>query len=401
MIGWSGSRKLFTVLLFVLPTMLGVAIVSLYPMIYNLYISFTNRNRFHPVPDCTNPLTSILDPTCWTLTSSTFKPRGAPYELNDPIWKNYQDLLGELFSVDSLVAILLIAAAFIPVIIAYVVVRRLSRRTSSPATWPFWLAGIAATIVLWFALGTTERIAGLMATGPFIYVMTTTVAYVIACIPLFFIMGLTIALVLNEEGLRGRGLWRMLLIVPWAVPSYITALIWQFFFRDQGTINQILAIFGIDGPAWLNNPLTAFAAVVIINVWLSYPFFMVTILGALQSIPQDMYEAADVDGANYFQKLFSLTLPMLRPAVLPAIVLSSITTFQMFNTVYLVTKGGPIKGAGIPGATEFVMVYAYKQVFNNGAYGLAGAFAVIVFVMLFIATLYSLRITRLTQGANA
>jgi arabinogalactan oligomer/maltooligosaccharide transport system permease protein len=114
-----------------------------------------------------------------------------------------------------------------------------------------------------------------------------------------------------------------------------------------------------------------------------------------------MYEAADVDGANYFQKLFSLTLPMLRPAVLPAIVLSSITTFQMFNTVYLVTKGGPIKGAGIPGATEFVMVYAYKQVFNNGAYGLAGAFAVIVFVMLFIATLYSLRITRLTQGANA
>ena len=401
MIGWSGPRKFFTVLLFTLPTMLGVAIVSLYPMIYNLYISFTNRNRFHPVPDCTDRLTGILDPTCWTLTSSTFKPRGSSYELNSPIWKNYQDLLGELFSVNSLVSMLLIAATFIPLIIAIVVARRFSRRTSAPATWPIWLAGIVGTVVLWFALGTTARISELMATGPFIYVMTTTVAYVIACIPLFFVMGLAIALVLNEEGLRGRGVWRMLLIVPWAVPSYITALIWQFFFREQGTINQVLALFGIDGPAWLNNPLTAFAAVVIINLWLSYPFFMVVILGALQSIPQDMYEAADVDGANYFQKLFSLTLPMLRPAVLPAVVLSSITTFQMFNTVYLVTRGGPIKGAGIPGATEFVMVYAYKQVFNNGAYGLAGAFAVIVFIMLFIATLYSLRVTRLTQGANA
>lgn len=298
-------------------------------------------------------------------------------------------------------SILLIAAVFIPIILAYVAIRRLNKRTSPPSSWPIWLVSIAATAVLWVAMGTTARIANLMATGPFIYVMTTTVAYVIACIPLFFIMGLTIALVLNEEGIRGRGVWRMLLIVPWAVPSYITALIWQFFFRDQGTINQVLAVFGINGPTWLNDPLLAFAAVVIINVWLSYPFFMVTILGALQSIPQDMYEAADVDGASYFQKLFSLTLPMLRPAVLPAVVLSSITTFQMFNTVYLVTKGGPIKGAGIPGATEFVMVYAYKQVFNNGAYGLAGAFAVIVFIMLFIATLYSLRITRLTQGANA
>lgn len=401
MIGWSGPRKLFTVLLFIMPTMIGVAIVSLYPMIYNLYISFTNRNRFHPGPDCNDTLTGILDPTCWTLTSTTYRPRGEPYSINDPPWKNYQDLLGELFSVDSLVAILLIAAVFIPVIIAYVALRRLNRRTSPPAAWPIWLAGIAASVVLWFAMGTTQRIADLMATGPFIYVMTTTVAYVIACIPLFFIMGLTMALVLNEDGIRGRGAWRMLLIVPWAVPSYITALIWQFFFRDEGTINQVLALFGIDGPTWLNEPLLAFAAVVIINVWLSYPFFMVTILGALQSIPMDMYEAADVDGANYRQKLFSLTLPMLRPAVLPAVVLSSITTFQMFNTVYLVTKGGPIKGAGIPGATEFVMVYAYKQVFNNGAYGLAGAFAVIVFIMLFIATLYSLRITRLTQGANA
>jgi len=132
---------------------------------------------------------------------------------------------------------------------------------------------------------------------------------------------------------------------------------------------------------------------------MSYPFFMVIILGALQSIPQEHYEAAEVDGANWWQKLTRITLPLLRPAVMPAIVLSSITTFQMFNTVWLITGGGPIRGAGMPGATEFVMIHAYKQVFQSRNDGLIGAFAVIVFIILFAATLYSMRLTRITKGA--
>ena len=127
--------------------------------------------------------------------------------------------------------------------------------------------------------------------------------------------------------------------------------------------------------------------------------FMVTILGALQSIPADQYEAAEMDGANYWQQLFSITLPLLRPAVIPVIVLSSISTFQMFGTVWAVTAGGPSNGAGVPGATELVMIYAYKQVFQNNAYGTMGAFALIMFVVLFGATLYSMRLSRITKGA--
>ena len=126
---------------------------------------------------------------------------------------------------------------------------------------------------------------------------------------------------------------------------------------------------------------------------------MVSILGALQSIPGALYEAAEVDGANWWTQLSKITLPLIRPAVLPAAVLTSITAFQMFGTAFAITAGGPIQGAGKPGATEFVMVYAFKQIFQSQNFGRATAFAVLVFIMLFIATLYSLRVTRITKGA--
>jgi len=221
----------------------------------------------------------------------------------------------------------------------------------------------------------------------------------------------------------------VLLIVPWAMQAYISALVWQFFFRTQaGTINQVLGRIGdvglsfsnkaldflgaevvpkwlqdilgfLDkGPAWLQDANLAFFAIVLVNIWMSYPFFMVVILGALQSIPTEQYEAAEVDGATWWDKLTRITLPLLRPAVMPAVVLSSITTFQMFNTVWMITSGGPSRGAGKPGATELVMIYAYKQ-FQEQNYGKIAAFAIIIFVLLFAATLSSLRITQVTKGA--
>jgi arabinogalactan oligomer/maltooligosaccharide transport system permease protein len=177
------------------------------------------------------------------------------------------------------------------------------------------------------------------------------------------------------------------------------SLIWQFFFRQQGTINQLLALINIEGPTYLNEDVWAFAIVVLVNLWYTYPFFMVVILGGLQSITPDLYEAADVDGASWWQQLMNITLPLLRPAVLPAIVLSTLTTYKVDAVVWGLTKGGPVKGAGVPGATEFVMVHAYKQIFQTGAFGRMGAFAVILFVALFAATLYSLRVTQITRGA--
>ncbi|HET91840.1 MAG TPA: sugar ABC transporter permease, partial [Chloroflexi bacterium] len=321
----------------------------------------------------------------------------------DPFYENYINLFKKLFTRESLTALAQLFLVIAPVILASVAVGQVRKRTSSPPeTWWWWLVALGIAVGLWLLLDGSEVISQLMATGKFFAVMFRTILYVLACIPFFFLFGLVLALILNNEFLRGRALFRVLLVIPWAVPSYISALIWQFLFRtEHGTINQLLRmLLGPEGGLrWLLDPTLAFIAVVIVNLWMTYPFFMVTILGALQSIPQDQYEAADVDGATWWDKLTLITLPLIRPAVMPAVVLSSITTFQMFNTVWLITRGGPIRGAGIPGATEFVMIHAYKEVFQSQNDGYIGAFAVIVFIILFAATMYSMRMTRITKGA--
>jgi arabinogalactan oligomer/maltooligosaccharide transport system permease protein len=325
-----------------------------------------------------------------------------PFSFNDPVYKNYTDLLGGLFTRDALLALLTMAAIVAPLIVAWLVNRRLGKQLTRPVgAAPIWLAGIAGVILLAWLLDFGAAYDTLLASGDFIMVNVRTVMYVIVCIPLFFIMGFTMALILNNEHIRGRTFFRVVLIVPWAASTVaiMMSLIWQFFFRGNGTINQILANFGIQGPTYLNEDWWSFAIVVLVNMWYTYPFFMVVILGGLQSITPDLYEAADVDGASWWQQVRNITLPLLRPAVLPAIVLSTLTTYKVDAVVWGITKGGPVKGAGLPGFTEFVMVHAYKQIFQTQAFGRMGAFAVILFVGLFAATLYSLRITRLTEGA--
>lgn len=221
------------------------------------------------------------------------------------------------------------------------------------------------------------------------YVLGLTVLYVIACVVLFVLVGMVTALCLDHPKVKGRGVWLGLLLIPWAVPSAITALIWRFLFNyDFGPINEILRLaFGSHfGIPWLTNPVGAFIAVVIVNVWLSYPFFTVVILGALQSVPRELTEAANVDGANGWQRFWRIKFPLLRPAIAPATILSAITTFQMFGTVYLITQGGPITNPDKPGATTFVMIYMYNQVLGASAanihYAAIASFAITMFIVL-------------------
>ena len=221
------------------------------------------------------------------------------------------------------------------------------------------------------------------------YVLGLTVLYVIICVALFVIVGMVTALALNHPKVKGTAVWMSLLLIPWAAPSAITALIWKFLFNyDFGPVNQIGRVFfgRHFGVPWLTNPVAAFAAVVIVNVWLSYPFFTVVILGALQSVPRELTEAASVDGANSWQAFWLVTFPQLRPAITPITILSAITTFQMFNTVYLITQGGPITNAARPGATTFVMIYMYNQVLGASAanihYAQIAAFSISIFIIL-------------------
>lgn len=190
-------------------------------------------------------------------------------------------------------------------------------------------------------------------------------------------IGVTLAMVLNRP-YRGRAIYRALLILPWALPQYIAALSWRGMFNyEYGQINLLLNAIGLGQVPWLSTEVGAFSAALITNIWLGFPFMMVVALGGLQSIPKEMYEAADIDGAGSWWRLRHVTLPLLRPVMMPAIVLGTIWTFNNVNVIWLVTNMGE------PADSSHILVtYVYKAAFNYYRYGYAAAFSVLIFLIL-------------------
>lgn len=191
------------------------------------------------------------------------------------------------------------------------------------------------------------------------------------------VLGVALALAVNHPAVKTKRFYRMALILPWAVPTYVTALVWKNMFDEQfGAINQMLAMVGLSPIAWLQQYPQAFYAALMTNIWLGFPFMMMVASGALQSIPRELYEAAEVDGATAWWRLLAVTIPMLRPAMGPAIVLGTVWTFNNFNVIYFITGGGPL------GSTEILVTQAYRLVNPLGLYGVAAAFAVVIFAIL-------------------
>jgi arabinogalactan oligomer/maltooligosaccharide transport system permease protein len=227
-------------------------------------------------------------------------------------------------------------------------------------------------------------------------------------------LGVLIALALNTKDLIGRRVYRALFILPWAIPGYITALTWKNMYDERfGAINLLLArineIMGTSLPTntrWIAStdppiggllsflPL-AFYALLLANIWLGWPFMMVVSTGALQSIPNELYEAAAIDGANGWQKFWNITVPMIRPAMVPAIMLGTIWTFNNFNVIYFISKGDPF------GRTEILVTQAFKLVYEQRLYGVAAAFSIVVFLILLVITLINNRVTRATEAYSA
>lgn len=219
-------------------------------------------------------------------------------------------------------------------------------------------------------------------------------------------IGIIVAMALNTKDLPGKRIYRSLFVIPWALPSLVAGMIWANMWHDKfGAVNLLLGQIGLPGNIrWLLNtdpivnlpqiglvlPLSFFA-VLIANVWLGWPFMMVIATGALQSIPTDLYEAAKVDGATGWQQFWRITLPLLRPAMVPAIMIGIMMTFNQFNIIYFVTGGGPL------GLTEILVTQGFKLVNPQGWYGIAAAFNIIVFVILGILTLITNRISRATE----
>ncbi len=240
----------------------------------------------------------------------------------------------------------------------------------------------------------------------FVRILVFNVVWTAVNVVLHVTIGILVALALNTEGLPGKRIYRSLFVIPWAMPALISGLMWANMWHEQfGAINQLLATIGLPGDTrWLLEPAPvinlpqigvelplAFFAVLIANVWLGWPFMMVIATGALQSIPVELYEAAEVDGASGWTKLWRITLPLIRPAMIPAIMIGIMMTFNQFNIIYFVTGGGPL------GLTEILVTQGFKLVNPQGWYGVASAFNIIVFLILGAITLGTNRITQATE----
>ena len=217
-------------------------------------------------------------------------------------------------------------------------------------------------------------------------------------------IGVMLAVILHGP-LRGKSFYRIALIIPWAVPAYITALTWRGMFDQQfGVVNQLLsAIAGVNnflpqwlhvGPVnWLGEAGPAFAACIVANVWLGFPFMMVIALGGLQGIPGELYEAARIDRATRWQQFWHITLPMLKPVLVPAITLGAVWTFNNLNVVWLVSNGGEPANQ-----THILVSYVYKAVFTLYQYGSGAALSMVIFALLLAFSLLFLNRTKATEA---
>ena len=226
----------------------------------------------------------------------------------------------------------------------------------------------------------TARGKPLLSHGSFYLTLLVTILWTVINITAHVTIGLVLGIALARPMLKLKAVYRVLLILPWAVPSYVTALAWKgMFHRQFGAINAILVALGAEPISWFSKFSTAFAANIATNVWLGFPFMMVVVMGALTSISKDVLEAAEVDGATRWQTFRLVTLPLLRPTLLPAVVLGTVWTFNMFNVVYLVSGGEP------DGTTDILVSEAYRWAFaRNAQLGYAAAYAVIIFGVLAI-----------------
>lgn len=224
----------------------------------------------------------------------------------------------------------------------------------------------------------TARGGPLLTSGSFYLVLLVTLLWTVLNVLLHVVIGFALGLVLSRPALKLKPLYRVLLIIPWAVPSYVTALAWRGMFSKQfGAVSALLEAVGVEPFSWWARFSTAFAANLSTNVWLGFPFMMVVTLGALTAVPKEVLEAAEVDGASRWQRLMRVTVPMVVPAMLPAVLLGAIWTFNMFNVVFLVSGGEP------DGTTDILVSEAYRWAFTRQAqYGYAAAYSVLIFLLL-------------------
>ncbi|KQQ93473.1 maltose ABC transporter permease [Leifsonia sp. Leaf325] len=239
--------------------------------------------------------------------------------------------------------------------------------------------------------------------GPLIYVTIWTFVFAILSVATTFFLGLFLAIVFNDPRMKGRKYYRVIMILPYAFPAFLTALVWSGMMNESfGFINQV--IFGGAEIPWLTDPTLAKVSILIVNLWLGFPYMFLVCTGALQAIPEDITEAATVDGARPWAIFRLIKLPLLLVTLTPLLIASFAFNFNNFNLIYLLTNGGPRDAnAPIPvGFTDILISMVYKVAFTGQTrdYGLASAFAIIIFIIVAVIAIVSFRKTKALEDLN-
>lgn len=232
----------------------------------------------------------------------------------------------------------------------------------------------------------------------FVPALLRTILWTVLNIVIQVVFSFLISVLLNSEGLKLKNFYKTLLMFPWAMPAFVSILLWRLgIYNSQfGLLNHWLGIFGISPVNWLNGSISAFICCMVVNLWMAFPFMILTMDGAIQSIDKSYYESATLEGAGAFIKMTKITFPMIRPIITPAVILTAFTTFKQFDIIYLMTQQpGAKTGADI----HTVITYAYERAFITSNYGYSAAISVLIFVIIIAFSVTTRRYIR-EEGAQ-
>ena len=229
-------------------------------------------------------------------------------------------------------------------------------------------------------LGNFQRAMTKVDSG-FLSALGTTIVWTLLNMVIQIILAYFLALGLNVKGLKLARVYKTLLMFPWAMPAYVSILLWRvgMFNTEFGFLNKLLAAMGLDKMNFLSENVPAFISCMVLNLWMALPFMIMMMDSALQSVDRSYYESARLDGAGFWKQNWYITIPAIRPVLAPAVIMTTFTTFKQFDIVYLLTKQkGSLTGATL----QTVITYAHQNAFVSNNYGLSSAVSIIIFVFI-------------------
>lgn len=254
-----------------------------------------------------------------------------------------------------------------------------------PILYTFFISLTNMNVYHWFdftIIGLDNYVKALFVfDSGFLSALINTVLWTIMNMAIQLVLAFVLASLLNIQKLRARKLYKTLLMFPWAMPGYVSILLWKtgMFNTEFGLLNQWMEKLGLETQRWLASDVSAFICCTVVNLWLALPFMLMIMDGAMQSIDRSYYESALLDGANWFQRSVSITIPAIRPIIAPAVIITVFTTFKQFDVIYLLTQQmGAKTGSGL----HTILTYAYENAFITNNYGYSSAISIIIFLLL-------------------